>query len=118
MRRRYINVVAPPHQTIADVADERSRKRLRVDPAPVAAANLKSTGVILGENGEIAIIGVRSGAVELAVKSDRMRRIVEHAQRRQRRIDIPLEEAFGQTEVNRKRPMELFAQALHRDEIV
>ena len=78
---------------------------------------MESARVVLSQNGEIAVVGVRSGAIELAVKSDRMRRIVQHAQRRQRRIDMGLKEAFGQTEVNRKSPMELFAQALHRHEI-
>jgi hypothetical protein len=58
---RREQVVGPPREHVADVHHEGARDRLGVDPAPGGVADLQAALVVLGQQRQAAVVGVRAG---------------------------------------------------------
>ncbi len=62
VRRGDVNIVGPPHQAIANVANERSRNVRSIEPRTTSRAYLQSRNPIRGQNRKVAIVGMHPGA--------------------------------------------------------
>ncbi len=62
VRRRHVEVVGPAHQAVADVADEGTVQRRRVEPHAVAPLHLQAGHAVGREQRDVAVVGVRAGA--------------------------------------------------------
>ena len=80
VRCRDIAVVGPARQHVGDVEHEGARQRRRVDPFSHARAHLQSAGIILRQQRDDAVVGVRRGAELFRIRLRRLRRIVQQAQ--------------------------------------
>src|SRR5580700_8744039 len=58
MRRRDVGIVAPPHQAIADVADEGAGNWRSLDPGAVTPLHFEAAGIICQKDRKAAVIGV------------------------------------------------------------
>jgi hypothetical protein len=103
MQVRNVDVVAPAHQAVTDVAHERTGRGGDADPRAVARAQFEPAGIVLREERDVTVVGVRRRAVQRAVERSRMRWIVEQPRDRDRAVEGRREEAFVDAEIERDR---------------
>src|SRR6266851_4409800 len=102
MRRRAEPIIGPARQKIADIDDEGSRNWRRLDPAAGGAlAHLEPAIVVLPEQGNAAIIGMRRDAELQLVGLRILRWVVENLGALQRLGITRDKEVFGQAEADR-----------------
>jgi hypothetical protein len=77
---------------VADVHHKAAGNRRRVDPLAVAVAHLQAAGVVLIEQGDAAVIGVRPGTLLFGTAGGVARRVVDHAQHADRFMEACVEE--------------------------
>ena len=116
MRRRDIGVVAPPHQAVADVADEGAGNWRRLDPCPVTPPHFKAADIVGEQDRQAAVIGVFTRAW-MIVLAGFAGRVVQQPQRRHRAIELVGEEVARQRQVRGNRQMQIEPEPPQRIEI-
>src|SRR5579864_1728792 len=110
MRCRVELIVGPACQNVADIYDKRAGQICGRYPAAVNPSHFQAADIVLGEDGEEAIVGVWMDAIEILWAINRRGRIVNQSRRRARRIKKPAEELRRLTHRNGKYRQELKAE--------
>ncbi len=79
MGRRLVTVVAPARHHVADVDHVGALDGRCVDPLALDVLHLQAAGLVLIEQGDAAVIGVRAGALLIGAGRRLPGRVVDHA---------------------------------------
>src|SRR3546814_11613622 len=100
MWRRLVTIITPARHHVADVDHGGAFDGRRVDPFTLDVLHLQAAGLVLIEQGDAAVVGVRAGALLTGASGRLPGRVVDHAEYADRLDealveDVPLEDRKG-----------------------
>ena len=98
MLGRHVAIVGPARHDVSDIDDEGAWYRRRRDPVTRSAPDVQPAGIILGQERDRTVIGMRGRTELILRRSLRLRWVVQQPEKRRRLVKARLEEALLELE--------------------